>query len=164
MVMRADSALLLVLLPAFFLQAEENTAAKIVDELSDRVPLVTAAPQYPNIAKRDRIEGEVKVCYLVDKHGQPYRVGVRNSTHRTFERPSLRAVKASTFVPLKPGEKVSSVKTCRTFRFQLEPVASPAVTDNFADRSVFDISMMIVIGPTPPGTGVTAAAISDTSS
>ncbi len=164
MLMRPDSALLLALLPAVFLQAEENPAAHIVDELSDRVPLITAAPQYPENARRDRIEAEVKVCYLVDKHGRPYRVGVRDSTHRAFERPSLRAVKASTFVPLKPGEQVSTVKTCRTFRFQLEPIESPAARDNFADRSVFDISMMIVIGPTPPGTGVTAAAISDTSS
>ena len=164
MVMRPDSALLLLLLPAACLQAEENPAAQIVDEMSDRVPLITAAPQYPENAKRDRIEGEVKVCYLVDKHGRPYRVGVRDSTHRAFERTSLRAVKASTFVPLKSGEEVSSIKTCRTFRFQLEPIESPAVRDNFADRNVLDISIMIVIGPTPPGTGVTAAAISDTSS
>lgn len=164
MVMRPDSALLLLLLPAACLQAEENAAAQIVDEMSDRVPLITAAPQYPENAKRDRIEGEVKVCYLVDKHGRPYRVGVRNSTHRTFERPSLRAVKASSYAPLKSGEQPSSLKTCRTFRFQLEPVETPAVRDNFADRNVLDISIMIVIGPTPPGTGVTAAAISDTSS
>ncbi len=164
MVMRADSALLLLLLPAACLQAEENVAAQIVDELSDRVPLIIAAPQYPENAMRDRIEGEVKVCYLIDKHGRPFRVGVRNSTHRTFERPSLRAVKASTYAPLKSGEQPSSVKTCRTFRFQLEPVDAEAASDNLADRSVFDISMMIVIGPTPPGTGVTAAAISDTSS
>jgi len=164
MVMRPDSALLLLLLPAACLQAEENAAAIIVDELNDRVPLITAVPQYPENAIRDRIEAEVKVCYLIDKQGRPYRVGVRDSTHRSFERPSLRAVKASTFVPLKSGEQVATVKTCRTFKFQLEPVESPAARDNFADRSVFDISMMIVIGPTPPGTGVTAAAISDTSS
>ena len=161
--MRPESALLLVLLPAACLQAEENAVAQIVVELSDRVPLITVAPQYPKNARRDRIEGEVKVCYLVDKHGRTYRVGVRNSTHRTFERPSLRAVKASTYVPLKSGEQVSNVKTCRTFRFQLEPVDAPVDSDKFADRKVFDISMMIVIGPTPPGTGVTAAAISDTS-
>jgi len=161
--MRTDSALLLMLLPAAFLQADENATPQIVDEQSDRVPQITAAPQYPENAKRDRIEGDVKVCYLIDKHGRPYRVGVRNSTHRVFERPSLRAVKASSYTPLKSVEQPSSVKTCRTFRFQLEPIASPVASDNFADRSVFDISMMIVIGPTPPGTGVTAAAISDTS-
>lgn len=130
MVMRPDSALLLLLLPAACLQAEENAAAQIVDEMSDRVPLITAAPQYPENAKRDRIEGEVKVCYLIDKHGRPYRVGVRTSTHRTFERPSLRAVKASSYAPLKSGEQPSSLKTCRTFRFQLEPVETPVARDN----------------------------------
>ena len=104
------------------------------------------------------------MCYFVDKQGRTYRVGVRSSTHRTFKRPSLRAVKASTYYPLKSGEQVSSLKTCRIFRFQLEPIETPVARDNFADRKVFDISMMIVIGPTPPGTGVTAAAIFDTAS
>lgn len=162
--MRPDSALLLLLLPAACLQAEENAVAQIIDESSHRVPRVTVAPQYPENARRDRIEGEVKVCYFVDKQGRTYRVGVRSSTHRTFKRPSLRAVKASTYFPLKSGEQVSSLKTCRIFRFQLEPIETPVARDNFADRKVFDISMMIVIGPTPPGTGVTAAAIFDTAS
>ena len=70
------------------------------------------------------------MCYLIDKHGRPYRVGVRNSTHRTLERPSLRAVKASSYAPLKSGEQPSSLKTCRTFRFQLEPVETPVARDN----------------------------------
>jgi len=120
--MRPEATLLLLLLPAFYLQGEENATPQIVDEQSDRVPLITAAPQYPDNEIRDRIEGEVKVCYLIDKRGLPYRVGVRESTHRAFERPSLRAVKASSYVPLKSDEQVSSVKTCRTFRFQLEPI------------------------------------------
>jgi hypothetical protein len=31
-------------------------------------------------------------------------------------------MKRSTFEPIPPGEKVSVVKTCRTFRFKLNPV------------------------------------------
>ncbi len=67
-------------------------------------------------------------------------------------------------VALKPDEKTSGIKACRTFRFQLEPVVESDVNDSVAARSVFDINMMIVIGPTPPGTGVTAAAAATASS
>ena len=154
---------LLVLVGALA-HADETRISSQFDENSDRVPSVTVAPEYPKNARRDRIEGEVQVCYHIDKKGRPYRVAVRQSTHRVFERPSIRAVKASTYVVLKPDEKTSGIKSCRTFRFQLVPVVEPDVVDNLAARSVLDINMMIVIGPTPPGTGVMAPATSTASS
>lgn len=140
--------------------AQEVPAPSWYDEDSDRVPLHTVVPAYPEDARRDRIEGEVQVCYYVDKRGRPYRIAVRNSTHRVFERPSLRAVRGSTYKPLEPGEKNSGIKTCRTFRFELQPIEA----DNRADRNVLDMSIIIVMGPTPPGTGVTAPATASASS
>ncbi len=162
--MKASVFLLLLLLTGSSLRAEETSVARVIDENSNRVPVITVAPAYPENARRDRIEGEVQLCYHVDKRGRPYRVAVRHSTHRVFERPSMRAIKASTYLPLKQGEQTSGIKTCRTFRFQLEPVDAPAAKANFAARSVFDINMTMVIGPTPPGTGVIAAATSSASS
>jgi len=156
--MNTRPGLLLMLLAGALAQAEDSSVSRLIEEGGDRVPSVTVAPVYPDDARRDRIEGEVQVCYHVDKRGRPYRVAVRQSTHRVFERPSIRAVRASTYVPLKPDEKTSGIKSCRTFRFQLEPVVEPDVVDNLAARRVLDINMMIVIGPTPPGTGVMAAA------
>lgn len=150
--MRAD--ILLTLMVAAPLCAEESSATRLIDKDTDRVPIHTVAPVYPEDARRDRIEGEVQVCYFIDKKGRPYRIAVRKSTYRAFERPSINAVKASSYVPLKPGEKSSGIKACRTFRFQLVPIDA----ESLAARSVFDISMTIVMGPTPPGTGVTAAA------
>lgn len=137
------------------LAAEQELVPRI-EEDTDRVPSHTVVPSYPEKARRDRVEGTVQVCFHIDKKGRPYRVAVRNSTQRVFERPAINAVRASRYLPLKPGEKTSGIKSCRTFRFQLKPI--PA--DNFAARNVFDMSMTIVIGPTPPGTGVTAAATS----
>lgn len=162
--MKASVFLLFLLLSSHSSRAEETGITRVIDAISDRVPVITVAPEYPQDARRDRIEGEVQVCYQVDKSGRPYRVAVRRSTHRAFERPSMRAIRASTYVPLEPGEKTSGIKTCRTFRFQLVPAGAPDARDNFAARSVFDINMTMVIGPTPPGTGVTAAATSNTSS
>ena len=86
----------------------------------ERVPLHTIVPKYPPDARRDRIEGEVEVCFNVDRQGRPIRIAVRRSTHRVFEKPSIRAVRASRYQPLKRSEPVPAIKTCRTFSFSLE--------------------------------------------
>lgn len=86
----------------------------------ERVPLHTVVPKYPPDAMRDRIEGEVEVCFNVDRQGRPNRIAVRRSTHRVFEKPSIRAVRASRYQPLPRSEPVPAIKTCRTFSFSLE--------------------------------------------
>lgn len=96
--------------------------AGIIDSKTNRIPLHTTAPAYPKKARRDRIEGEVQVCFDVDRKGRTRRIAVRHSTNRLFERPSIRAVKASTFRPLKDDEALPPIKSCRTFVFALQPV------------------------------------------
>ena len=90
----------------------------------ERVPLNTVVPEYPPEARRDRIEGEVEVCFNVDRKGRPTRIAVRRSTHRVFEKSAIRAVRASRYTPLKRSEPVPAIKTCRTFRFSLEKGAT----------------------------------------
>ena len=127
----ARAIALLLLLAAAGVTAEESTYARFIDENLDRTPSHTVVPPYPHVAMRDRIEGEVQVCYHIDRRGRPYRIAVRHSTHRIFERPARRAVRASSWEPLADGEESSSIKTCRTFRFELTPVL--AEIDNGAD-------------------------------
>ena len=86
----------------------------------ERVPLNTVAPAYPEVARRDRIEGDVQVCFNVDREGRPYRIAVRNSTNRVFEKPAIRAIRASRYQPVPKDRQVPAIKTCRTFRFRLE--------------------------------------------
>ncbi len=119
---RASVIALLLLSAAAPSAAEESTYARFIDENLDRTPSHTVVPAYPHVAMRDRIEGEVQVCYHIDRRGRPYRVAVRRSTHRLFERPARRAVRASSWEPLAEGEEASNVKTCRTFTFELTPV------------------------------------------
>ena len=92
------------------------------DSDTDRVPLHTVIPDYPRTARRDRIEGEVQVCFNINRRGHPTSIAVRHSTHRIFEKPSRKAVRKSTWVPLQKDEQVSGIKACRTFRFNLVPV------------------------------------------
>ena len=96
--------------------------AEVTDTDSKRLPAHTVAPQYPHKARRDRVEGEVQVCFDIDREGHPRRIAVRKSSNRAFEKPSIKAVRASTFRPLPEDQPLQSAKSCRTFRFSLQPV------------------------------------------
>ena len=102
---------------------EETENSSITTDTGERRPLHTVVPVYPGLARRERVEGDVQVCFNVDREGKPSGVKVRSSTNRIFEKPALVAARASTFEPLLPGQKLSGIKTCRTFRFRLDPVA-----------------------------------------
>ena len=113
------AALLLWLLSA---AAGEPAVTHVEDQGLERVPLNTVAPVYPAVARRERIEGDVQVCFKVDREGRPYRIAVRTSSNRVFEKPAIRAIRASRYQPLPADQPVPAIKTCRTFRFRLEPV------------------------------------------
>lgn len=111
----------------FFNYVAANGADEVDDLLLtkddvERTPSHTVMPKYPRVARRDRIEGEVQVCFEITRNGKTRRIAVRRSTHRLFEKPSIRAVRASTYVPLPKDAALSGIKSCRTFRFSLEPV------------------------------------------
>lgn len=105
------------------LAGDERDATDVLEDSADRRPVQTVVPVYPALARRERVEGEVQVCFNVDREGKPYRVRVRESTNRIFEKPSVLAVRSSRYEPLPPGKKPSGIKTCRTFQFHLSPVA-----------------------------------------
>ena len=96
------------------------------DADTERTPQFTMIPDYPKVARRDRIEGEVQVCFDITRDGRTRRIAVRKSTHRIFEKPAIRAVRASTYEPLPDDAVMSGIKSCRTFRFTLEPVVKEA--------------------------------------
>ena len=116
--MLATSLVLLLLADS----ASPDDGVSRTDSATDRVPLHTVIPEYPRTARRDRVEDEVQVCFNITRSGYPTRVAVRRSSHRVFEKPSRKAVRKSTWVPIGKDEPVSGIKACRTFRFNLVPV------------------------------------------
>ena len=103
-------------------QQQAASVTHFLDSNTDRIPLLTAFPSYPSIARRDRIQGEATVCFKVKQDGRITRAKLKVSTHRIFRKPVLRAIKKSTFEPLAPNQILATAKTCRTFRFRLEPI------------------------------------------
>lgn len=93
-----------------------------IDTSTDRIPALTAFPRYPSVARRDRIEGEATVCFKIKANGRISRPVVTESSHRIFSRPALRAIKKSTFEPLGPKQVLDTARSCRTYRFRLDPI------------------------------------------
>lgn len=104
--------------------ADDSASVARVDSRTDRVPLQTIVPQYPPIARRDRVEGTVQVCFNISRDGYPRRIAVRRSTDRQFEKVAMKAVRRSTWKPLAAGQESSGIKACRTFRFSLVPITA----------------------------------------
>ena len=112
------------LLASAFVMADDDTPRMkyFFDSSTDRVPALTSFPEYPSVARRDRIEGEATVCFKIKLNGKISRPKVESSTHKIFSKPALRAMKNSSFEPLPPGQILTSARTCRTYRFRLDPV------------------------------------------
>ena len=117
-----STSLLLSIFTAVFAQEPRSTVTNFIDTSSDRVPALTTFPKYPSIARRDRIEGEATVCFKIGVEGRIIRPKVRDYSHKIFRKPALRAIKKSTFEPVGPEQILKTAKTCRTYRFRLEPI------------------------------------------
>jgi TonB family protein len=107
---------------AFAAQAEPTGVTHFIDTSTDRVPALTAFPTYPSIARRDRIEGEATVCFKIRSDGRVSRPVVTEYTHRIFSKPALQAIKKSNFESLGPSQILATARTCRTYRFRLDPI------------------------------------------
>jgi len=103
-------------------QEDSTSVVHFLDSNTDRVPLLTTFPTYPSIARRDRIEGQATVCFMIKQDGGIRRAKLKVTTHRIFKRPVLKAIKRSTFEPLSPNQVLGVARTCRTYRFRLEPI------------------------------------------
>lgn len=73
------------------------------------------------------------MCFEVDRAGRTSRIAVRRSSHRLFEKPSISAIRESTYKALPEEQRLSGIKTCRTFRFQLNPVNDQSVPSRVAE-------------------------------
>ncbi|MDH5305053.1 MAG: energy transducer TonB [Gammaproteobacteria bacterium] len=115
-------ALLATILLTAALAEDTADLAEFTNFSGARKSLHTVVPAYPRSALRDRIEGDVEVCFDVNRDGKTSRISVRRSSNRVFERPAMQAVRQSTYVKLPVDAELSGIKTCRTFRFRLDPV------------------------------------------
>lgn len=115
-------AIVTVFAPAAGLAGQSPGVTHFIDTNTDRVPALTSFPKYPSVARRDRIEGEATVCFKIKANGRISRPVVTESSHRIFAKPALRALKKSRFEPIGPRQILSTARTCRIYRFRLDPI------------------------------------------
>ena len=130
---RGATAITLLLVAPAGIANDDTVVTHFTDDAGDRMPRQTMVPVYPQRALTDRIEGEVQVCFNVDREGLTSRIAVRRSSNRVFEKPAMLAIRGSTYAPLVQGEELSGIKTCRTFRFLLDPVAIDMPSEESTD-------------------------------
>ena len=102
--------------------AKDMRVTFVRDSSTDRQPARTAFPKYPSIARRDRIEGEATVCFDIDVRGKVKHATIKSYTHKIFKKPALRSARKSSFEALRPDQVLARTKTCRTYRFRLDPI------------------------------------------
>jgi len=131
MLLAAGTCLGMILMStAGIAQSRSSLVRHFTDTNTDRIPALTAFPKYPSVARRDRIEGEATVCFKIRANGKISRAVVTDKTHRIFAKPALRAIRKSSFEPIGPGQTLATARTCRIYRFRLDPV----VADNSAPK------------------------------
>lgn len=86
---------------------------------AERRALTTPLPHYPDKALRERLEGNVQVCYIVDINGHIHRPRVHSTSHRWFNRAAIRAARGLRYEPAPPGAANGRTNLCSTFRFRL---------------------------------------------
>ncbi len=87
---------------------------EMVYELKDLTVMPRAVsqadPQYPPELKRNKVQGEVTLQFLIRANGRTDNIRVESSTNPAFEEAAIRAVRKWIF---QPGEKGGEAVTVR---------------------------------------------------
>jgi len=81
-------------------------------------PIFQAAPLYPADMRGKKLEGLVTVIFIVDASGKVANPRVEKSSHPSFERPALEAVRQWKFEPAVKGGQRVGCKMRVPIRFQ----------------------------------------------
>ena len=140
----------------------------------ERTAAITALPAYPADAQRDRAAGETTVCFDVDSRGRVVRPSVSNSTHESFERPAIKAIRASTFMPIAKDRIRSGSEMCRVYNFDpnsVQAATSPvlgsaaSIAGNASPLSSMAATLLAPTGTdaasTEPGAGAQTMALTE---
>lgn len=112
----------LVLLFVFGFSAKTMAESDLVFNHDDVEILSLVQPNYPALAVRSGVEGEVTLSYDLNRHGQAVNVRVVKATpKRVFTQAAVKALKESRFAALNDsGESIEVKGLIRKYSFELE--------------------------------------------
>ena len=83
-------------------------------------PQSMVAPAYPIDAMDQELEGQVVVCFYVDRQGRVLEPLVMESSHQIFEAAVLKALSRSVYRPAEGDDQPARTHVCRTYKFWLD--------------------------------------------
>jgi len=97
----------------------DPSPGKWVPRETDPIAISSAVPEYPDLARRTGIEGDVMVNVLVDQEGRVKRIELLKTTEEIFSASALDAAKKWAFTPALMNGKPVAVWVSIPFRFRL---------------------------------------------
>jgi protein TonB len=82
-------------------------------------PIVQVQPEYPEKAKKAKLEGKVIVAVVVDENGDVIDASIHHSTNPIFNDAALEAAKKMKFKPAKHKDTPVKVRVLIPFVFKL---------------------------------------------
>lgn len=112
--------LLLFVLTNEFSQAREFGIQQYQPPQEQRV----VSPKYPKSRQQKGQSGMVSLSYMVDKNGRAKEIFVLDSTHKSFEKPAIKAISKYTFLPAKLDSEPVESRASRNVFFMIEGESS----------------------------------------
>jgi RNA polymerase sigma factor (sigma-70 family) len=106
------------------ISADPNRKSELVFPLEqvEKKPRISSfvQPEYPDLMRRDGIEGEVVVAFVVNSKGEADKIRVLSSTRQEFESATIKAVESWRFIPgERSGQRVSTGELQQAVKFKV---------------------------------------------
>lgn len=75
---------------------------------------------YPRLARTQKIQGVVRVAFIIRKDGTPTRIRIAQGAHSLLNRAALDAVRRTTFKPVRVGGKRINLSVSMPITFRIE--------------------------------------------
>ena len=99
--------------------------------------------QYPELAKKEGIEGRVFVQFVVDERGTPRNVKVTRGVHEALDAEAVRVVRQMEFKPGQQRGQAVNVKMSLPVTFKLSKDASSESSSMFDDAGMTKLPILI---------------------
>ena len=100
-------------------QAPTQTVFYVYEVEEPPQPLIQVQPEYPEKAKKAKLEGRVIVVAVVDENGDVIEASIHHSTNPIFNEASLEAAKKMKFKPGRHKDTPVKVRVLIPFVFKL---------------------------------------------
>ena len=135
-------ALLLLTTPLAHAQEPVSEVFEVVEEMPQPIGGIAAVQErieYPDLARREGVEGRVFVQFVVNAEGQPEDIRVVRGIGSGADEAAVAAVARSPFTPGRQGGEIVKVRMSLPITFRLASDAEERPTPNADEPDVYEV-------------------------